>query len=318
MRCSAIVALLALTAVARADTRVATAVLLVEPGQAGPVLHLRNIGTNGAMWDVGIDGWTASAAIERPLERDRKFFASVELTPTHAHSSNRIYVDGRRARDREFDDASYTIRGGLRLRQNDRSSTELAALLGREVNDLDAWSSPYAGVLVLQRYRRATAYDPFDGRIHGFELSALGEIYGGDRTWSRLTLTENAGRPLGRLHLRQSAAVFAGSNLDRVSSFLVGGSWDVLGPLAIYGRHYAEFRVTRGIVANAGADYALTPRWDIGARVSAFRGMSIDATGAALQTTLRAGGLRFTLGAAGSGDRTMLFAQISGAAFLRQ
>jgi hypothetical protein len=314
-----VVLLVLFAATARADSRLFTSALLVEPGQAAPSIHLRNIAANGKTWDLGIDGWTVSGSMERPLDRGHKFFAAVQLTPYNAHSSRRIYADGARARELEFDSASYTVRGGLRFRHNDRASTEVSALAGYEVNDFDAWSSPYAGVLVSPRYRRLTSSDPFTGSITGIDVTALGELYAGDRTWSRATLTETWGRPLGRLHLRQSAALFTGSNLDQVSSFLVGGSWDVLGPTAIYGRRYAEFRVTRGLVANIGADYPLTPRWNLGARVSAFRAPGLDADdetfGAALQTTFRIGGARVTLGGASSGDRRMIYAMLTAAAF---
>ncbi|HKR62363.1 MAG TPA: hypothetical protein VJZ00_01425 [Thermoanaerobaculia bacterium] len=293
--------LFALTA--SADVRVLSGAVLIEPGQAAPVLKLRNIGTNGTTWELGVSGWTMSAEIER-----RRFFANVALTPLHAHSSNRIYVDGHRARELEFDSSSYIGTAGMRFHSNDRMTTELAGVLGRD-------ESTYAGVTLAQRYRRVTASDPFDTRIDGVELSALGELYSGGGTWSRLTLMESAGRTMGRVHLRQSAAVVAGSHLNRVRDFLLGGSWDALGPTAIFGRHYAEYRVTRGIVANAGADYTLTPRWTLGARVSAFRAPSADATGAALQTTMHIRGAHVTVGVA---NRGLVYGSVSAAAFLRR
>ena len=320
MRSSVALALLLLLASAvNADTRLFTGTVLVEPGLAAPSLALRNIGADDGMWEFRIDGWTASASVERPAERRRVFLASITATPYSAHSSRRMYADGERERALEFDSASYTIRGGMRIRGGEHATTELAALAGRDVIGDDAppalrerWDAPYAGLVASQRYARVTARDPFDGRIHGFELGAWAEVYSGKRTWSRLTLTESAGRPIGRVHLRQSAAMLAGSNLDTVSAFLVGGSWDLLGPTAVYGRHYAEYRIERGIVANAGSDYTLTPRWGIGVRGSALRAPSITEYGAAVQTTVRVSGIRLTVGVA---QQNMFYATLTGAAF---
>jgi hypothetical protein len=329
MRCSVIVALVVFSAIpARAsDMRLASGLLLVEPGQAAPVLDLRNTAANGNAWSLGINGWTLAAGIERPVERGRRLFASIALTPYDAHSSRRMYRDGARARDLEYDSAAYSMRGGLRIRAGERITTEVSAVLGREVIGDDApaalrehWRSPYAGVVWSQRYRRVSAEDPFAARIHGIELAALGELYAGNRVWSRLTLSETAGRPIGPIHLRQSATLFAGSGLDRVSAFSVGGSWDVLGASAVYGSRYAEYRPSRGVVLNGGADYAIGRMWEAGVRISAFRAPSVTRYGAALQTTLHAGGMRITAGAAvpfgGDGEKhAVVYAMLSAARF---
>jgi hypothetical protein len=331
MRCRAVIAFLVFAAAAArgSDMRLATGLLLVEPGQAAPVLELRDTAASGNAWSLGISGWTLAAGIERPVERGRRLFVSVALTPYNAHSSRRMYRDGARARDLEYDSAAYSVRGGLRIRAGERITSEISAVLGREVIGDDApralrdhWRSPYAGVVWSQRYRRVSAEDPFAARIHGVELAALGELYAGNRIWSRLTLSETAGRPIGPIHLRQTATLFAGSGLDRVSAFSAGGSWDVLGPTAIYGSHYAEYRPSRGIVLNGGADYALRRTWEIGGRVSAFQAPSMTRYGAALQTTLHAGGMRVTAGAAlpfgGTGEKhAVIYAMVSAARFER-
>jgi hypothetical protein len=325
----AIGALLLFAAVAArgSDMRLGTGLLLVEPGQAAPVVELRDTAANGNAWSVGISGWTLAAALERPIERGRRLFVSVALTPYNAHSSRRMYRDGVRARDLEYDSAAYTVRGGLRIRAGEHVTTEVSALLGREVVGDDApaalrdhWRSPYAGVIWAERYRRVSAEDPFANRIHGVDLAALGELYAGSRIWSRIALSETAGRPVGPIHLRQTATVFAGSGLDRVSAFPIGGSWDVLGPAAIYGSHYAEYRPARGIVLNGGADYALSREWEVGGRMSAFQAPSTTRYGAALQTTLHAAGMRFTAGAGlpfgGDGEKhSIVYAMVSAARF---
>ena len=311
------------------DMRLGSALLLVEPGQIAPVIDVRDVAANGDAWNLGISGWTVTGELERPAERGRRFFVSVALTPYNAHSSRRVYRDGVRARDLEFDSAEYSLRSGIRIREGEHGTTELTALLGREVigSDApvalrDAWQSPYAGVLWAQHYRRVTADDPFASRIHGVELAMLAEVYTGKRTWSRITLSETAGRPLGPFHLRQTAMVFAGSGLDRVSAFTMGGSWDVLGPTAVYGSHYAEYRPTRGIAVNGGADYAVTRTWEVGGRLSVFRAPSTTRKGAALQTTVHVGGLRFTAGGGlplggDGGNHRVVYMMVSAAGFER-
>jgi hypothetical protein len=329
MRVSGTFALLFLLAapLRGAQMRLGTAFVLVEPGQAAPVLELRSVAANGNVWALGINGWTLAADIERPVEKGRRAFASLSATPYDAHSSRRVYQDGVRARDLEFDAASYLLRGGLRLRESERATTEIAAVAGREVAGdgapsslREAWRSPFAGVTWTQRYRRVTADDPFAARIHGIDLGLLAEVYGGRRMWSRVTLSETAGRPAGAFHLRQSAMLFAGSGIDRVNAFSIGGSWDVLGPSAVYGTHYAEYRPSRGVVVNGGADYRIAPSWELGARISAFGAPSIARYGSALQTTIHFRGMRLTAGAAkpfgGSGaNHPIAYAVLSAAAF---
>lgn len=300
---------------------------LAEPGQVAPVLSLRNIAANENVWEIGISGWTASMSVERPMNRSLVFVGSVAATPYNANSSLRAYRDGRREGDLEYDAASYTARGGVRIRQSERSTTEVQLLVGRDVIGSDApdmlrndWDAPYAGVIGSQRYRRVTASDPFTSRIDGLEVLARAEIYGGGHLWSRLMLTETAGSSFGRIHVQQSVMIVAGSNLDRVSSFLVGGSWDVLGPQAIYGRRYAEYRVTRGVVANVAVDHPLGTRWNVGGRVSAFRGPGVTTYGSALQASTRLRGFRLTIGAAapfsGDGEHPkMIYASVSTAVF---
>ena len=333
MRCSTLCALSIVIATviatgARAETRLITAAVVAEPGQAAPAVSMRTISANGNMWDIGISGWTLSAGIERPIERGLRVIGSVAATPYNANSSTRIYEGGDRATALEYDAASYSARGGVRIRHNERSITELQLLVGHDVIGDDAprtlsddWDTPYAGAIGMHRYRRITAEDPFTMRIEGLDVTMRAETYGGaGRSWSRVTVSQTAGRTFGGTHLQQSTMLLAGANLDRVSSFLLGGSWDALGPEAIYGRRYAEYRVTRGVIANGAADRALNERWTLGGRVSAFRAPDITSYGAALQTNVRARGLRITAGVAvpfgGSGEHpVMLYGSVATAIF---
>ena len=315
MRCSIALLLLA------AEMQIATSAILVETGQAAPVIDLRSIADNGRIWRFGISGWTASASWEKPADRGLSLLAGFSATPYNAHSSRRMYHDGRRARDLEFDSASYVARAGLRLRQNRWSSTEAAVVVGREVVDSsslrDRWRRPYAGIQLTQRYRNVTADDPLAAQIHGFDAALTTEVDTGHGTWTRTMLSETAGRPLGSFHLQQSASVMVGSNLDTVSAFLVGGSWDVLGASAMYGTRYAQYRIERGAIGSAGIDYPLGGRWQIGARISGLEAPDVRAFGSMLEVTRHVAGIRLTIGGGRSGHTRSVFASVGGSTFRR-
>ncbi|HEX3579974.1 MAG TPA: hypothetical protein VHY33_15535 [Thermoanaerobaculia bacterium] len=306
------------------DLRVLTAAVLYESGLAAPSIDYRSVASDGSLWRGGINGWSLSLGRERLVSHDRRLILDVTATPYDAHSSKRIYRDGVRRRDLEFNDAAVSARAALRFRQSEHASIEPGVVIGKEIigHDApavlrDAWRSPYAGISVIQRIRFITAEDPFTNRIDGIDAAATGEAYHGNRTWTRAMVTENGGASFGRMHLRQSLAAYRGSSLDTVSAFLIGGSWDLLGATAVYGRRYAEFRVARGINANAGADFTITRSFDLGFRVSAFRSGSTHTTGTMLQATQRLGGYRLTAGADRSQHRTTVVATFGGAVFLR-
>jgi hypothetical protein len=325
MKCErllALVALFAATAAHAADVRVASGAVLYESGLAAPVIDFRSVAENGSVWRGSVNGWTLGIAYERSVERGRRLVFAASATPYDAHSSRRVYRDGVRARELAFGDAAIDVRGGMRVRAGEHATFEPALVIGAERLDAaapaalrDRWRTPYAGIAFTQRLRFVTADDPFRARIDGVEVTTTAEAYGGRRTWTKLMLGEAAGAPLGRLHFRQSLAAFTGTGLDPVNAFLVGGSWDALGPTAVYGRRYAEFRATRGIIASAGADIPLTRALDAGIRASAFRGRDQRASGVVLQFTGRVAGARVTAAAGTSGGRRIVTASIAGAMF---
>jgi hypothetical protein len=316
-------AVLMLAGAARGDDlRVASGAILYESGLAAPAVELRSIDESGATWRASVTGWTIGVTREKPVERGRRLIFSINATPFDAHSSRRLFRDGVRDRALEFDDAAFDVRAGMRIRESEHATLEPALVIGTEVLGdnaphllRDRWSGPYTGVAVTQRLRYVTADDPFRSRIDGFEIAATGEIYGGKRTWSKLLLTETAGVPFGRVHVRQSVALFGGSGIDEVNAFLVGGSWDALGATAIYGRHYAEFRVPRGVSANIGTDVDLFRSLSAGVRASGFRGAGERATGVMLQLSGRLAGVRLTGGVGRSDGRRTVAASIGGALF---
>lgn len=320
MRCKAVLLLLIAAAPARAsDVKVLTSAVLYETGQAAPVLDLRSVAADGSFWRLAIEGWTLSAARERTTSKERRWFAALSATPHNAHSSERMYRGGVRDHALEFSAAALSIRGGVRFVESDRSSTEFSALAGRELLGHDAplalrehWRTPYAGLQLTHRIRYVTAEDPLTGWIHGVAIAATAEGFGGRRAWARGTLTEEAGVPVGRVHLRQSVALMTGSGLDTVSAFLTGGSWDALRASAVYGTRYAEFRIPRGAIFNGGADLAITNTLELAVRASALRAPSLHKSGALLQVTHKTRGLRIFAGAGKSNDRTTIVAAIGG------
>ena len=304
------------------EVKVITTELLYETGQVAPVVELRSVADDGSLWRFAIEGWTLSATRERTMSKRARWFATLSATPHDAHSSERIYRDGVRDRDLEFSDAAYSIRGGVRLSESDHASTEISAVVGREIIGDDAsidlrerWRTPYFGMRLTHRLRFVTAEDPLTGRIHGIEIDATGEGFGGRRAWARGIVTEEGGWPLARLHFRESIAVMNGSHLDEVSAFLTGGSWDATRAMAVYGTRYAEFRITRGGIASAGLDYSVTRSLEVGFRASALRVPSLHKSGALLQLTRKVGGLHVSIGAGKSKHRTTVVASIGGSIF---
>lgn len=322
-RATLAVLLVLMSAVAHAgDSKLVTTELLYETGQVAPVVELRSIADDGSLWRFAVEGWTLSATRERTMTKQSRWFATLSATPHNAHSSERIYRDGARAHDLEFSDEAYSVRAGVRLSEGDHVSTEVSTVVGREILGDDAapelrehWRTPYAGLQLTHRLRFVTAEDPITGRIHGIELAATAEGFGGRRAWSRGMLTEEGGWSVGRLHLRQTIALMTGSQLDEVSAFLTGGSWDALRASAVYGTRYAEFRITRGAIANAGLDYSLTPSFELGLRASVLRAPSLHKSGAMLQLTHKIGGLRLSAGAGKSDGRKTIVASVGGSVF---
>lgn len=327
MRCSRAVAAFAFciaTAAHGEELKVISAAILYETGQAAPSVGFHSVAEDGAVWRAGIDGWTFTVDRERPVERGRRIVFGITATPYGAHGSRRMYRDGARDRTLEFDDVSFAAHAGMRFRQGERASLEPALVIGKEwirgdaaAALRDAWRSPFAGVAVVQRVRFVTADDPLLARIEGVEIAATAEGYRGTRTWARAAITERAGVALGRVHLQQTLAAFDGRGLDRVSAFLAGGSWDALGPFAVFGQRYAEFRVSRGIIANGEADVALGRSLEVGIRGSIFRGDGERASGAMLLLTRQVSGVRIAAGVARSQSRTTLTATVGGALFPR-
>ena len=87
-----------------------------------------------------------------------------------------------------------------------------------------------------------------------------------------------------------------GKNLDVVNQHLVGGSWDLDRSPSLYGYHYAEFRVNRGAVLNAGVDVRLAGTWELGLRAGYLNSPSRSTYGEAIRLSTMWNGIAFHAG----------------------
>ena len=290
-----------------ADSKLLVSSLLIDSSIAAPVLQYRVEKTNGDGYAIGLSGWTVGGEWRRAWSPSTALLLSADLTPLHAHSSNRIYVDGRREKDLEYDDASYRVKGGVRFVPTAYSTTDLQLVVLKEsisgASDpalADFWKRPYAGAEIAHTVSFLSSPHPLVSVPEGIEVTARGEAFSGKRSWSRLSLAERGGKQIGRLHLRQAVMAMSGSRLNTVSRFLVGGSWDTLGPSAFYGSRYAEYRLQHGVTGSVGGDLSLGRNWRAGLRASYLNGDAVRAFGTALNasTTWRTVGLNMGIGRA--------------------
>lgn len=297
MKKLAVLALYACSALA-AEDQMLVAGAVVDSSIAAPTLEWRVNRNNGDAYRLGISGWTIDGSWRR-----KALVLSADVTPIHAHNSNRIYVNGDRAAD--YDNASYRVKAGVRL-----AATEINVVgLSERVDNVDPaiarfWDKPYVGLEIAHTYSAKTAENPLIAAWDGVELSARGETYAGRESWSRLSLSEATSRTFGRIDLRQSLTLLNGKSLNVVNRFLVGGSWDVLGGTALYGSRYGEYRVQRAAIANGGADYLLPQNWRAGVRGSYMRSDAANTWGTAINasTTWRTFGLNMGVGFPENGD----------------
>jgi hypothetical protein len=191
------------------------------------------------------------------------------LTPFSANGSSRIYKNGRHEPDLAFTDRSYQAEAGVRLQPTPAWRTDIQLLALKEsVEGIDnhSWSHPYGGIEVTQNYRRVISEDLLQSCFDGFNASAAAQRFFGSSAWWRGQVMASGGKRIGNLFLRGQAVAFGGGDLNAVSRFLVGGSWDVGEGLPLYGFHYAQFRVDRGVVLDGGVDLRLKGAWEVGIR----------------------------------------------------
>jgi hypothetical protein len=220
-------------------------------------------------WSIGLRGSTLTLETFKPFSPRFELLIGGDLTPFNANGSSRIYKDGRHEPDLGFTDRSYQAAAGVRFQPTPAWRTDIQLLALKEsveVIDNDSWRHPYGGVEVVQSYRRVIAEDLLQSRFDGLKATAAAQRFSGSHAWWRGQVTAGGGKRIGRLFLRGEASAFGGGRLNAVSRFLVGGSWDVGDGLPLYGFHYAQFRVDRGVALNGGVDLRLTGAWEVGIR----------------------------------------------------
>lgn len=289
-----------------------------DPSLVAPVVRLDVDRGDGTSYAVGLSGWTIDGEWTRRLTESRALRLTLDATPLNAHNSNLMYVNGTRAEELEYENASYRARGGMRFAHGARGTTDvLLVALYENVSNVpsavaDRWDSPYAGVEVAHTYSVMNAREPLVGAFDGIEVTARGEVFSGNENWSRVMLVEQAGRNIGRFHLRQSLSIMTGSSLDVVNRFVVGGSWDALGGTAVYGTRYGELRLGRAVIASGGADVRLPRQWRVGIRGSYVGGDDDSTYGHAVNASKiwKTIGANFGVGVSENSDATFYAALI--------
>jgi hypothetical protein len=317
----------ALPLAAQTDTVVAG--VLGDSSIIAPVVSWNRIELNGDTLSMTLSGWTVSGEMTRRRAPRKRTVASIAITPLNAHSSDRVYVEGARARELEFDAGAVEATYGRIDTIGERwtSDVRFVALYER-IDGVDEatrsfWSSPYGGIRTRQTWRRITAEDPLLLTFEGSEVSAMAEAFVGSDTWSRVRLDQRFSRRWGRLQAGESIVAFHGRSLNTVNAFLIGGSWPVADLRPLYGYRYAELRLDRGLGINVDASYSITPSIALGAHAGALRSRDLDARGVAVDVTATWKGIGIRLGAAQPHDNdrreddVVLYASILAARFIR-
>jgi len=266
--------------------------IFADSSVVGPVARFITGDPASSEYTATLLGYTLEGEWVKHRSPRSAFVLAADITPINAHTSNRIYVDGDRAHELEYEAASYRVRTGLRLSPTARSNTDIQVVgLLEEIEDIEDaslrsfWDGPFIGLDLTHTYKTFSSENPLISSFEGIALSGRIEAFTGPESWSRVTVSERAGVQFGNVHLRQSILGITGKSLNIVNRAIIGGSWDVLGDTALYGFRYGEFRIARGILSNVGADYSLPNNWRIGVRGSYLRSDVADVYGAAVNAS---------------------------------
>ena len=282
MKRSTIICVLLVTLLSFGDARAAepepgsllVSSVFADSSVVAPVVWYRNTGPDGSGYRVGLSGWTIEGQWTGRRSPAHSLLLATELTPVNAHNSNRVYDNGERTEERDYDNASYRLGGGVRFHPGE--NTHIDVLLvglhesvdGLSAKDMRRWEKPYAGLDVHYTFRDVSDARPLIAQIDGIELSVRGEGFLGEDNWSRIAVSQQWGTTLGRFHMRQGSAAVFGTAADFVNKSLVGGSWDALGGNAVYGLRQGEIRTGHALMGNFGADLRVAGNWFVGARTS--------------------------------------------------
>lgn len=304
---AAVAALLLAAAPAPAQKVLVANLLYESPSLLAPTVFMASSAPDGRAWRAGVSGWTASGEWSRRSTPARTVVVAAWLTPLNANASDRLFVDGTRAPELAYGNATAAASIGLRIQPAPAWSSELRLIARYERVDglpettLHRWRKPFAGVEAVQVYQRITAEDPLRSHMEGLRVQARTEAFAGTRTWGRLTASVDAGHAAGPLLLRGHASYLLGHRLDTVSAFLVGGSWDAPGVHTLYGHPYAAFRIHDGLLLRGGADAPLGGQWRLGIRAARLLSPGEPASGAMLRLATSLSGIGAYAGIAAPG-----------------
>ena len=305
MRKTLLLCLLALPVAAQTDTIVAG--VAGDSSVVAPVVSWNRTQADGDTLSLGLTGWTISGELTRRRNPRSRGVVSLAVTPLNAYSGDRMYVNGVRAPELEFDASAVEATFGRVDPLSERWTSDVRlVVLSEKIDDVNA---NYAGLRTRQAWRRITAEDPLLMTFDGSEVSATAEVFAGSDTWSRIRLDQRFSRRWGRVRAGESVTAFHGHSLNTAHAFLIG----------TYGYRYAELRLDRGVGVDVNLSYALTPSIALGAHAGALHSRELDARGAALDVTASWKGIGFRFGVAqADGDRdVVLYGSILAARFLR-
>jgi hypothetical protein len=309
-----------------AQSRVVIAGLFGDSDQVFPIVHIASERIDGDRWSAGVAGLSIYGSYEHPLSKRTFLGVEGDLSPFHAHNSNRIYVRGERDRSLEFDDRAAQVRLVVRRKSSEQIEHRLAFVVTSEdVDKVDAeteryWSSPYAGLDWRTTFRRVSAEDPLTGEAIGTTASIGAEVHAGEEVWSRYRVNATHGVQRGAWTGSVSATALGGNSLNQVNRWLVGGSWFLPGVETLHGFRYAEFRLDRAVTGGVAIGRQLGAS-RVTLRGNALRGdRETEAHAIALDVTRVTRGIRWQVGVAApfqkDADRALLvYGRISAALF---
>lgn len=113
-----------------------------DPSLVAPVVRLDVDRGDGTAYAVGLSGWTIDGEWTRRVSESRALRLTADATPLNAHNSNLMYVNGARAEELDYENASYRVRGGMRFTRGSRATTDvLLVALYEDVSGLPSASS---------------------------------------------------------------------------------------------------------------------------------------------------------------------------------
>ena len=254
-------------------------VLYESPTLVAPAAILQQPVGKGLL-NLSITGWTMGAEYRRTTNSLTEWTSSLDVSPLNAHRSNGFYADGEPAPDSSFENASFHFKSGFKRRHalrwtgDYRLTCLYESVSGLPPEESAFWERPYAGLQIGQAWEQITSFDPLMNRWDGLKATGQYQVYAGDSIWWRGSAALGVGKRLGPMFLRTDAAIFLGDGLNKVSRFLVGGGWELPGVNTLYGYRYGEFRIDRGLLTTACADWKFSKQWEIGYRVGSL--MAID------------------------------------------